>query len=787
MNERWQRLRDLLGEALELAPDRRAAFVAEACAEDPALRDELMALLEAHEGTGPVDRVEETVREILEARAEAQLGERVGPYRLVRVIDYGGMGEVYLAEREGDFTQRVAIKLTRVGLETPEVIGRFVEERQILARLEHPNIARLLDGGITPGGRPYFAMEYVEGVPLHEYWVQRQLAIKDRLRLFLQVCNAVQYAHQNLIVHRDLKPLNILVTRDGQAKLLDFGIAKLLAEDVSDARTRGRTSTTMRWFAPEYAAPEQVRAQTITTATDIYALGLILYELLTGARAHRWGQASPAEIERIIIEREPDRPSAMVEQSTLRRQLAGDLDTIVLKALQKEPARRYASAEQFAEDIERYLHGLPVRARPDTLGYRTTKFVRRHRVILAAASVVAITLVGGIAATTWQARAATQQSRVARSERDRAQLEAERAAQVSNFLVDLFRPSDPREATGDTVTARELLQRGMAQIQRELADQPATGATLLDAIGTVYRNLGRPEQAQQAWEQALALRRTALGRTHPDVAATLLKLGILHRQHLRLDLAEPLLREAYDVWTRNLNEPSADVATALSSLGDLHLMKRDFGRAEQLYRQALDVRRKARGAEHPEVAFDIGNLATLFLHTKPLLADSLFSAALAIQRKTMPMGNAEVLRHIDGLATARQMQGRLDDAETMHKEALAIRIRLLGEQHPDVSFSLENLASVAEKKKDFQAAETYWRQALAAKRRHFGAGAAPVSRPLIGLGRLLHGRGRCAEATALLREALEIRMRATPPNPRTSDELRALLKSCRPQAVVSSG
>jgi serine/threonine-protein kinase len=694
----------------------------------------------------------------------------------VRVIDYGGMGAVYLAEREGDFTQRVAIKLTHLGLDTPAVLTRFVEERQILARLEHPNIARLLDGGITPGGRPYFAMEYVEGDPLTEYCAARQLDLDARLRLFLQICRAVQYAHQNLVVHRDLKPPNILVTQDGQAKLLDFGIAKLLAQDGADERASRGVMTTQRWFTPEYAAPEQVRGGPITTATDIYALGLILYELLTGQRAHRVAGATPGELERIIVDQEPERPSALVSPTARRRQLTGDLDTIVLKALQKEPVRRYASAEQLAEDIERHQSGLPVRARPGTLRYRTTKFIRRHRYALLATSVIAITLVGGIAATSWQARAATEQSRVARDERVRARLEAARAEQVSAFLVDIFRSTG--QISGDSLTVSELVERGRDQIERQLSDQPAIHASMLDAIGRIYRNLGRYDEARQAWEQALALRRRTLGPHHPEVAGNLTELGKLHHRFARYDLAEPLLQEALSLWRQHITRPGADLATTLSGLADVHLIKGDNAQAERFYQEALETRRRALGPDHEDVASDMSNLATLYLHTKPETADSLFSAALALQRKRFQPGNAHFLEAVDGLAAARYRLGKLDDALALHLEALTIRRRQLGEEHIETAFSLENLAQVYEKRADLANAERYYRDALTMKRKLFPSSGPPVARTLVMLGRMLHASGRCREAQPLLREALDIRLRvARGPSPQLT-ELRTLAERC---------
>jgi serine/threonine protein kinase len=765
--ERWERAREILAEALERDEARRDTYLTYACAGDAELRAEIDSLLAAHAGRGAVDQIADAVSRVIVASDEHLIGRRVGPYRLTRVINQGGMGTVFLAEREdGQFEQRVALKLIRMGMHSEAVVRRFLDERRILARLEHLNIARLLDGGIAESGQPYFAMEYVEGVSITQYCSQHGLDVDRRLQLFQQVCAAVQYAHQSLIVHRDLKPSNILVTADGTVKLLDFGIAKLLGPDANaDART-----TTMHWLTPDYAAPEQIRGEAITTATDIYALALLLYELLSGQRAFLNPGGSRTELERMICEVDPAPPSSVVTRSQLRRQLTGDLDTIVLQALRKEPARRYASAGQLSEDVQRYRSGLPVHARPDTLAYRTSKFVQRHSAGVGAAALVMITLLGGIAATSWQARAATE-------ERDRAREEAAKAEQVSAFVIDLFRAAEPRETGGDTITARHLLERGVAQLEGQLSQQPLVRAAMLDVIGRVYRNLGRYDQAKKVWLEAVDLRRAQVGPRHSDVAASLMRLGLLHHQIAQYKEAEVFLTEALAIWKDRVDGESDEVATALSNLGDIQLTRRQPEQAVALYQRALDMRRRVLGPENPAVANDLTSLGTVYLHTEPARADSLFTQALAMQKKVLPADHSDIVRTMDGLAAVRLRLGAYDDAEAFYREVLALRRRTIGPDHPEVAFSLDGLAAVQEKKGNLFEAEQLFRQSLELRRKTFG-GVALLSRPLTNLGRVLQARGRCAEARPLLREALDIRQRSAMKSQSQIDELQKMLAAC---------
>ncbi len=500
--KRWNKVQNLFEEALELEEAKRPAFLKQACAGDSTLFDEVMSLLEADMNANSL--LDGLALDAVDLAKEFnRVGQQFGPYRIVREIGSGGMGSVFLAERvEGEFEQKVAIKLIKHGMDSKEILKRFQSERQIMARLEHPNIARLLDGGVTPDGLSYFAMEYVDGKPIDQYCDHNKLSVKKRLELFQIICSSVQNAHRNLIVHRDLKPSNILVKKDGTIKLLDFGIAKVLTPETNGGQPKflTLTQTGAQIMTPEYAAPEQVKGEPVTTATDVYALGVILYELLTGQRPYRLQGRSPAEIERAITTSDPDKPSTVVkrkdqasettpekiselrgtEPSQLKRQLSGDLDNICLMALRKEPERRYSSPERFLDDVKRYLEGLPVIARKDTAGYRTQKFIRRHKTGLVAAVGVVIMIAIVVSFYTVQLK----------QERDRARLEATKARRVSDFLVDLFRVSDPSESKGKTVTARELLDSGAVRIKEDLIEQPEIQATMMNVMGEVYTSLG---------------------------------------------------------------------------------------------------------------------------------------------------------------------------------------------------------------------------------------------------------------------------------------------------------
>ena len=464
----------MLSQALELDTGPRRSFLDSACASDAELRAEIDLLLDQHVDTGD-DMIEQCASDAAARlrlnEGTTQEGTRIGPYKIVREIGHGGMGSVYLAERDDEqYRQQVAIKLIKPGLGGELIRKRFRNEMQILADLSHPNIARLLDGGETSDGVPYLVMEYVEGRPIDVFCDEKQLSIDERLRLFSTVCAAVQYAHQHLVIHRDIKPGNILVTEEARPKLVDFGIAKLLDRDRSDA-----TATAMPFMTPDYASPEQVRGVGVTTATDIYSLGVVLYELLTGRRPYSLKSSAVHEVAKAICDEDPRRPS------TTQKRLHVDLDNIVLMAMRKEPERRYASAEQFAEDIGRHLKGLPVRARPATFSYRTGKFIRRHKIGVIAATVIILTLLVGIIATVWQAR-------VARAERARAERRFEEVRQLANSFV--FEVHDAVVNLPGSTPARSLIvQRGLKYLD-SLAQDATGDRGLQRELAGAYEKLG---------------------------------------------------------------------------------------------------------------------------------------------------------------------------------------------------------------------------------------------------------------------------------------------------------
>src|ERR1041385_1869007 len=487
--ERWRRIDDLLQGALDCAPDRRGAFLENACGQDAALRSEVESLLDAYLRAGSLtagpafeDGMRVLNQDQPEAGTDSMVGRRIGPYQIIRLIGSGGMGAVYLAARvDGAFQKEVAVKVIRRGLDTGRIIRRFSSECQMLASLDHPNITRVLDAGTTDDGLPYFVMEKMEGQPIDRFCQAAGLDLNGRLRLFRTVCEAVQCAHRNLIVHCDIKPGNVLVTAEGVPKLLDFGIARLLRPPAEDA-TRDAATAALYLMTPEYASPEQVRGATVTTVSDVYSLGILLYQLLTGELPNRLLRRTPAEIERSICEQEPARPS-LVAPRAIGRCLRGDLDNIVLMAIRKDPRQRYGSVEQVSEDIRRYLEGLPVIARPETRGYRAAKFVRRHKASVAAAMLIFFLLAGGITATLWQAA-------VARHERDAARLEQAKAARINAFLQEMVGYSavtagGPNHTSRDATVA-EMLDDAAQRVETELADQPQVKAGMLATIGSTY-------------------------------------------------------------------------------------------------------------------------------------------------------------------------------------------------------------------------------------------------------------------------------------------------------------
>jgi serine/threonine protein kinase/Tfp pilus assembly protein PilF len=707
------------------------------------------------------------------------MGDRIGPYRVLRTLGAGGMGEVYLAERaDAQFEQQVAIKVVHGGALAVGMHSRLKLERQILAQLDHPNIAHLLDGGALPDGSAYIVMEYVDGIAIDAFCDANCLDITARLKLFQTVCGAVHYAHQNLIVHRDLKPSNILVTAAGVPKLLDFGIAKLLDDRQAARHTLAVTQADIRVMTPDHASPEQVRGQAITTSSDVYVLGVLLYKLLCGSGPFFIASVRLAEIERAICEKDPPPPSEMVSTNDspdsraiaddrnstanrLRRTLTGDLDNIVLMAMRKEPERRYASAQQMASDIQRHLDGMPVIAHRDTLSYRSKKFVRRHWLPVAASfSVVLIVL--AFAATTYlqSLRIAAERDR-ASQQRERAEHERARAEEVSSFLVNLFKLSDPKENRGNQVTARELLDSGAKRLQTGLQDQPETKAALLSTVGTVYDSLGQYQDALPLLDESLQLQAQSQDGSRVE---TLLELGRARIGAGDLPGAEAPLQEALHLAQRDAGATSVQTGHSLWSLGMLRFEQGRNAEAKDLYVRSLAILEGSR-APQTDVSVVLGNLAQAYvLEQQWILAKQTQERALEIDRRVLGDDDPRVAYRLNNLAIVAQNMGDLKLAETLYLDALKRQEHIYGDRHPETASAKGNYGLLLQREGRLSEAEPLLRSALEARLSLNGPNHFMVGYCRVSLAILLHDKGDLVTSENEFRQALAIYDKSLPAN-----------------------
>ena len=776
------RIKLLLEAALGLPEEERALFLRRECGVDEELLREIESLVEAAEGDSSFLEERVAVPETLlmpagEAASD-EVPEKIGPYRLVRTLGAGGMGTVYLAERDDpEFRQQVALKLIRRDQTSDNVLQRFVQERQILAGLQHENVARLLDGGATDDGTPYFVMEHVDGLALLTYCDRNRLGVDARLGLFLEVCAAVEYAHRNLVVHRDIKPGNILVTPEGRAKLLDFGIAKVLTP--SQAVAGAQTQTQGRVLTVPYASPEQIRGEPITTASDIFSLGVVLYELLVGRRPFAGDETDVYELSKSIVEADPARPSTMVgdsiettaaDQATaqvadematrrranvkaLRRRLRGDLDSIVLKALRKVPAERYLSVARLADDIRNHLEGRPVDAAEATFSYRAKKFVRRH----AAALSLTIALLGlAIAAGVFHTVQVTR-------ERDRARIEARRSATVSDFLVDLFEVSDPGVARGRELTAREILDRGANQLERSLKGEPEVKARLFGVVGKVYQRLGEYDAAEGAYDRSLELLRELDRQSSAagiETLETKVEKASLLIVRAELDEAERLIRETLEEIVAREGDDSLLAARAYDALGTVLQESGKYQDALPLFEQSLAIRRLELGSNDALVSVSANNLAFLYVDLRRYLeAEPLLREAIEIDRAILGSPHPELAMGLTNLATVLLQQYRegepvdLAEAEQHGRTALDMMVTVLGEDHPQVALVANDLARIVGERGDLDQAEALFRQALTIQEKTLGRHPM-VAVALSNLGGLLVEKGELDQAEAAYQRSL---------------------------------
>jgi serine/threonine protein kinase len=747
---------------------------------------------------------------------------QIGTYRLLRVLGEGGMGEVWLAEQKTPIHRTVALKLIKAGMDTKTVVARFESERQALALMDHPNIAQVYDAGSTPEGRPYFVMEYVPGLPITEYCDRHRLTMKERLELFMQVCDGVQHAHQKAIIHRDLKPSNVLVVEQNDKavpKIIDFGLAKAVAQRLTDKTFF--TEMGVLVGTPEYMSPEQadLREQSVDTRTDVYSLGVILYELLVGALpfdAKTLRAAGLEAILRVIREEEPPKPSTKVrlmgdsstasaekrkeEPRSFARHLQGELDWITLKSLEKDRARRYGTASELAADIARYLRNEPVVAGPATAAYRMRKYAARHRFGLGAAAAAMVLLAGFAVAQAVELR------RV-RLERDRADRERDRANRIADFMTRMFKVSDPSEARGNSITAREILDKASTDIDTSLTRDPELQAQLMSTMAAVYDNLGLYPRAQLLDQRAVEIRGGALGPEHPDTLRSKHNLadvldeeghyaeaGKLYLEtfvvsnrvlgpedretlRLRIGLADVLIHEGRYAEAEKLNRETLDIDRRVlgpahrDTLGTMSNLARDlqaegrYDEAEKLNREALEIRRRTLGPEHPDTLDSMANLANVLGHKGGLAeAEKLYRENFEVRTRVQGPEHPATLIAMGNVALVEERGGHLPQAEKLYRQAYEIQRRVLGPEHPNTLLTMNNLAGILDEERRPAEAEELYRQTLDIKRRVLGPDHPDTLMTMTNLILVLDTEHRYAEAEKLDREALAIQRRVLGPH-----------------------
>ena len=807
--ERWARVESLFVRALELRAVERAAFVAAGSAGDARLQRDVLDLLAGHDSAGGDAHPDQLLTPASRHGSAGHItGARIGPWAIMELIGRGGMGDVYRASRaDSQYEQQVAVKVMRPGRDPEAMLQRFRTERQILARLQHPNIATLLDGGLTDDGTPWLAMQFVDGIPITQWARERTLGLRERLALFRTVCEAVHAAHGHLVIHRDLKPSNILVTADGTVRLLDFGIAKVL-----DASAASPETGDLLLLTPEHAAPEQFRGEPVTTATDVYALGVLLYQLLAGSRPFQL-TPSPA-LARAVCEVDPPHASlAAADAARLRAAglntspvpaaaITGDLDAIIGKALRKEPERRYSSAAALAGDVRRFLDGFPVEARPETFGYVARRFVRRHRMAVVAAAALVVALTSLAVVSVRAARASRAQAAAIAVERDVA-------LQVSGFLETLFRSPSPFAAgpeRRDTLRARDLLAESATKVRRDLTAQPLIQARLLQVLGQSWADLGDYRAAEQLYTEALEIRRRELAPGALAIATTELSLATVAwqagraaaaestlrrvlpalardsatradrvralttlansvRTQGRLAEAEPIYREALTLARALYPARGAEVGDRLSDLGSLLGNLAKFAEGESLLVAAIEMMREELGVRHPRVAGPMNNLATqLMVQRKFAPAETLLREITTVMEAALPDPHPLLAMALSNLGANLYEQQRPAEAEPIQQRSLAMRRATLDPSHPSIGVSQLNIASTVEALGRPEEALRMKRAAAAFFRAGVGANHPLVGDALNATGATLTNMKRCREALSEFAAAVQVRTTALGPN-----------------------
>jgi eukaryotic-like serine/threonine-protein kinase len=770
--QNWPTVSQLLDEWLDLPSESRAGWLENLGPEHGAVAPLLRELLE-----GQTSADTGAVLNSLPAFRCAGGGDpfgfstdaRIGPYRLIRELGHGGMAVVWLAERSNHVLKRpVALKLPSMAVHPVGLAERFNRERDILAQLTHPHIARLYDAGVADGGQPYLAMEYVDGEPITAYCDRRFLPVRMRLKLLQDVLRAVQYAHTNLVVHRDLKPSNMLVTGDGEVSLLDFGIAKLLTQ--GEAQETELTQIGGRALTPDYASPEQITGEPITTASDVYSLGVVLYELVTGERPYRLRRDTRGGLEEAIVAAAAVRPSQIVrdEQKArarastpkrLVRTLKSELDAIIMKALQKEPQQRYATADAFAQDIERYLNGEPILAQPENVWRRARKFVLRNRLAVAAATAVTAALSIGLGMALWQ-------THVALLEKQRADTQAATAKAVNDFLQnDLLAQASPNSAGRNEkpdpdLKVRTALDRAATRIQGRFEKQPLVEAAIRQTIGAAYMDLGRNPEAMQQLERALDLRRHALGEQHRETLDTMNRLGEVCWAQGQYPRAELLYTKALDLQRRMLGEQNPDTLRSMANLALLYSDQGKYAQAEALYTRTLELQRRLSGEQHHDTLSTMNNLAVLYRQEdKYAQAEPLYTKVLDMRLRVLGEQHPDTLRSMHNLAALYSAENKFAQAEPLFDKVLEVRHRVLGDEHPNTMTSMNALAAMYRSQERYGESEALFRKVLNLRRRVLGEQHPDTMITVNFLAGVFLWEGKYAEAEPLLRKVLEFRRR----------------------------
>jgi len=781
---------EIFHSALQLAPGERPAYLARACGADEALRRRIDALLEAGAeanpffGRGPLGVVLGQQPPLSGATKpfSEKPGDRIGRYKLLEKIGEGGMGVVYMAEQQEDVRRRVALKVIKLGMDTAQVVARFEAERQALALMDHPNIAKVLDAGATDTGRPFFVMELVQGVPITEFCKKNRLSVEQRVKLFVPICQAIQSAHQKGIIHRDLKPGNILVTLTAglpHPMVIDFGVAKATNQKLTEKTFF--TNFGAMIGTPAYMSPEQAQMShlDVDTRSDIYSLGALFYELLTGTTPfpeERLRSAGYDEMRRIIMEEEPERPSTRLRRKsqvpgsasqplTLRTQLSTDLDWVVMKCLEKDPERRYATADALASDVQRHLEDEPVLARPPSAAYRLKKLIQRNKLVFAAAAAIAAALVAGLGVSSWlyvREKAARRQAVAAEKT---AATEAAKSGQVARFLADMLKSVGPSVAVGrDPTMLRDILDKTAQRVGKDLKGQPAVEAKLRNVIGNVYRELDAYTNAEAMHRAAWELCSKALGDANADTVESLANLAAILSLEDKLSEAETKQRQVLALDQKLSGLEHTNVAHSLNNLADTLNAQGRFQEAEGTNRVALAMRQKLLGDNHPDVAASRFNLATSLMGQGRFVeAETEARKALAIRRNLLGSGHIDVAGSFNNLFPILLAQNKLPEAEAAQTEALAIQRTNLPPEHLDIAGSLINLATVLVRQGKLPPAESNQREALDIQRKVLHTDQhSNVAMSLFNLAFILQAQQKLADAEAFARQSLAIRTNLFP-------------------------